>query len=133
MSKYKASPIESSPSWQPNDARFQLRIVGDAMAPEYPHGSLVEFRIVDTERESLGLGLAYVVWHSSEPPTFKVFIGASDETMLFATLNQKKYPGFIQIPRREVSRIAEAVAIVLPRPKPRTPRIVRARRNHAVK
>jgi phage repressor protein C with HTH and peptisase S24 domain len=131
MSKNKVLPIESPPSRQPNDGRFQLRVVGEVMTPEYPNGSLVEFRIMDTERESLALGVAYVVWHNDTQPIFRAFVGGDGNEILLAPLNQRKYPGFVAIPRREVSRIAEAVGIVLPAPAPRRPRINRTRRNHA--
>lgn len=108
--------------------RFRLTIMGTCMEPDYMDGETVEFEIARADMEPLALGADYAVCRSDGKATFKRLYEITDDSLILFAVNQKKYPGTIEVARQEVSRIARAVFSLKTLVPHRLPKLGRAKR-----
>lgn len=101
--------------------RFRLTIMGRCMETEYPDGHTVEFQIVRAD-EPLEPGRDYAVCRSDGTATFKRLMRVDEDTMYLVALNEKDYPGVIEVPRQEVCRMARVLHRLTPPPPVIVPR-----------
>jgi transcriptional regulator with XRE-family HTH domain len=108
-----------------NYGRFRLRILGNSMAPDYPDHVTIEFEILRADSPPV-LYADYAVCRSDDTATFKRLIKQTEDSLVLAALNQRDYPGTIEVFRQDVVRLARAVAIIGPVPLPSPIEIPRA-------
>ncbi len=105
--------------------RFRLRILGTCMEPDYPSGSVVEFRVLRIDREGMEPGRDYAVCRSDCMATFKRFSHRDEENVYLRALNQKEHPGELAVPHQEIVRVAVAESIVRPVKPGKVPKLKR--------
>lgn len=97
---------------------FRVRLRGDSMTapkgakPNYPDGTIVEFRCLRDGRHVLEVGKDYYVQKRDGTATFKRLARIDEETLELAALNVRKYPHFLVVERSEIVRMAVKVAVV---------------------
>ena len=93
---------------------FRVRIAGDSMEKKYPNGCIVEFALVQPDRESVLPGKNYY-WHRSDGfATFKMLEKIEDETLVLRAINRKRYPKPLTIAKQELVRVAKARGMFVP-------------------
>jgi len=92
---------------QINDGRFRIRLQGNSMEPDYPNGSVVEFRALRWGLDDLYVGTDYYV-QVDENATFKRLEKATPEACIFRALNRKRYPDPFPVVRADIVRMAKA-------------------------
>lgn len=92
---------------------FRIRIHGDCMAPKYPDGCIVEFKIWRND-SPFPLGKNVVITNSDGMSTFKHLAAVDEDTITLTALNKKKYPKPILLPAQMMSRLAVAVGRFVP-------------------
>lgn len=104
---------------------FRLRIEGDCMEPDYPHGSVIEFQLFRHDDEPLIVNSDYVFCRIDGTATFKKLVAKTDEILSLAAINQLTHPGIFTVPTQEIGRMAKVAVPNIPPPlKPRAIRIV---------
>ena len=89
--------------------RFAVRVFGDSMEPDYPSGTVVEFRRVSADGGGmLTPGRDYLVCNSDNEGTFKTFVGITDDAYVFRARNREHYPKDLVVPRDMVVLMAVA-------------------------
>ena len=91
---------------------FRLRIVGDAMEPQYRDSDTVEFREVGRGEERLIVGRDYFVECSDGVGTFRRLKGRSAQAITLASINSRKHPGQWVIPLERIVRMAVPVLVM---------------------
>jgi hypothetical protein len=81
------------------------------MRPTYKDGDVVEFRLLRDGRDKLEEGKCYYV-QRDDRATFKMLVEIGEEELIFAPMNTKKFKEVFPVERREISRMALAVAKV---------------------
>lgn len=106
---------------------FRLKIQGDCMEPTYRDGSRVEFQLVRVDQHIMIPGRGYAVCKSDGTATFKIFKERVDDDMLrFLAVNQRKYPGYVDVARQEIGRLAVVVDVLNGLPPDEVPKTGKA-------
>jgi phage repressor protein C with HTH and peptisase S24 domain len=114
----KTKTKESKPASGETKGIFRVRVRGDSMAPKYPAGCYVEFKLLRT-REGMPdlaaavVGKRYYVQLRDDTGTFKQLAGVTDAGLVLAATN-KKCRKELFAPFDEIVRLAAAVGIYVP-------------------
>jgi SOS-response transcriptional repressor LexA len=87
---------------------FQVRISGDSMEPDYPDGSLVEFRVIRVADDGIEPGGNFYIHRDDDMATFKRVESMTEDAILLRALNVGKYPGLMPVDRARIVRAARA-------------------------
>lgn len=92
--------------------RFQLRILGRCMSPNFPDGSIVEFEMISWSEDGMEIGDCYAVCKCDGDATFKQLVRRDEESIYLAALNQQEFPGEIRVPIQEIGRVARIAGVM---------------------
>lgn len=99
---------------------FAAVLSGDCMAPDYPDRCTVVFEPV-RDAADLAIGGCYYVGRTAAAggtATFKQLVSVGDDAIVLRCVNRASHPGEIVLRRGDVARLALAVRVVLPAPRP---------------
>lgn len=92
---------------------FRVRVSGDCMAPRFPDGCTVEFRLINLAERRIEPGAPYYVQHADGRATFKLAHPA-DGGLELRPINYAACPRPLYVEWQNVARMARAAGIYTP-------------------